>query len=334
MLLFAFGFVVGIAQAAEPAPQYLFHFGEVSVMEQDVAENTIPENAWNRFIMGGDGRYALTAYRRGLYGASAPGYADYFGDLLVGSGKLPWMIAIEVTEECRTTRDIADIRELPTDARFLDWWDWAKPPQFRTPQDFEAQCYERWPNGKLKPRMIETGPGNGPCEDLVSWYLSETQVRVVVDQAWENSWYLRDRSCIAGIRGTATEQLDWMAHLPGYFSEIPQPGRGRRSSYTVPRLGASAFVILARALIETDSFMDWDALTLAIERSELSEENLSVPSGTDFDWFKETASELVAARREGRGEEALQEFLASLRQPMRSRTPEFMALIRTLRAGL
>jgi hypothetical protein len=43
--------------------------------------------------------------------------------------------------------------------------------------------------------------------------------RVVVDTAGPRSWYIRDRSCIEKLSGTAEEMLEMMTRLPDYWKE-------------------------------------------------------------------------------------------------------------------
>jgi hypothetical protein len=322
--------------ASAQVPEVLFHFGKREILEIDIQAQAIPREAWDRFIMGNETRYDLPRYRRGLYGATEPGYADFFGDQLLESGNLPWMMEIQLSDHCRQEQSLIDPRTLPFDGRFWDWFDQSRPLEFQNVVRFVDACYSRESNGSYRPlyKTIRMNGVEGPCELTVAQFLEQTHVQVVIDHAWGESFYLRDRSCIEAIRGTALEQIHWMISKSTYFRQVPIPYQGRRITSPYPRYGSGTFVILMQALLELEAPLsngDMHALRLQIQSSELSEDYLSVPAGTDPDWFKNYALKaldlyehdliLFQARAHA--------FIAGIRT-LRSPMPEpFMALVRS-----
>lgn len=235
-------------------PPVLYHYGQRVHLLEDAALNTIPKDVWDRFVMGGEGRYQLKPYRRGLYGSEHPGIAAYYGDLMFGKGKTPWFMAIHIKPECRKPEKVAFVSELPRSEVFKKWYVQASDQAFESFSDFVGNCYvyEEDNNRYLPINMDEVNNDGRPetsCEKVVDSFFREEAIQIVYDSAWPHSWYLRDRSCIQEIVGNDLEMLEMMAFLPGFWNQDVLGGKFR-STYISPRQGAATFTIFAQVIKE------------------------------------------------------------------------------------
>jgi hypothetical protein len=234
-----------LAQAADPLPPaVLYHYGHQGHLLEDAALDTVPEPAWYCCVMGLSTTFGLKPFRRGLYGVSHPAYASFFGDQFVSrADKTPWLMAIHLDPACRAQGAVAGIRSLPTNPAFRRWLAEARGAEFATVEDYARTC--------VPPGSLQFTAGDQPeteCERTVARFLDEGGIRVVVDDAWEKSWYIRDRSCITRIDGSAEEVLEMMA-MPGFW-DLRQPDGHERAGN--PKRGQSLLIILLEALRKAD----------------------------------------------------------------------------------
>ncbi|HUP57304.1 MAG TPA: hypothetical protein VM598_07630 [Bdellovibrionota bacterium] len=234
-----------LAQAADPLPPaVLYHYGHQGHLLEDAALDTVPESAWYCCVMGLSTSFGLKPFRRGLYGVSHPAYASFFGDQYVSrADKTPWLMAIHLDPACRAQGAVAGIRSLPTNPAFRRWLAEARGAEFATVEDYARTC--------VPPGSLQFTAGSLPetdCERTVARFLDEGGIRVVVDDAWEKSWYVRDRSCITRIDGSAEEVLRMMT-MPGFWN-LRQPDGNERAGN--PKRGQSLLIILLEALKRAD----------------------------------------------------------------------------------
>lgn len=275
-------------------PAVLYHFGRKSYLLQDALWGTIPEDVWKNAIMG-EGNYGLLPFRRGLYGASHPSFAENWGDYALNSGQEPWFIAIHVKPGCRRPENAAVISGLPWDGRFQKWFSAAKPAAYPALKDFVSACYADRV-GLTIAFVSNLGSSPSDCEPVLQDFLTAADIKVVFDEALPDadspedsfaapmSWYIRDRACIESIEGTPEQVLGVAASLPSLWRAKPERGLDRGSS------GETEFVILVDALRDAAAV---DAGTLAGLRAVAAASDLT--DGRQRFWVQEGVAAVLDA---------------------------------------
>ncbi len=227
-------------------PAKLYHYGAYEVLMKNIAAKTVPSQDWDRYIMGDKARYGQKGYRRGLYGSSHPSYASYFSDIAVGSGKQQWLMEVELTEVCQSQKPFS-LDALYNDPRVIDFISRDLNRTYGSPEEFRDKCYPYYPEFKTRAPRLEFISGTAAentCEKFVNTLFEELKPKVVLDDAWPGSWYIRDRACIQSIRGTPQDLLPILSH-PGFWSKTTLDGEIRESSINE---NASLFNIFAKML--------------------------------------------------------------------------------------
>lgn len=205
------------AQAANPdlsplPPKTLLHVGSKPHMLENDREGTIPQHTWDRHIMGDSTNFALTPWRRGLYGGKDFDTLELYANLYMGSPrgkkKVPWLMKITLKDECLKPEAVTD---LATDQKFLRWLfdNSAKVAGY-------AGICLNLKTTDCRDLIVgaqNTG-GSGrenPCDDLLQEVILGTQARVVRDVEWHSSWYLRDRACIEKLEAGPRVLLETLA---------------------------------------------------------------------------------------------------------------------------
>lgn len=195
--------LAAFARSAELPPAVLYHVGEKSVLEANGKAGTIPEAAWNEFVMGEKTTWGLAPYRRGLYGSDNLDGLEFYANHLTGSTKKPWLMTIQVKEECRRPETSTS---LYLDDRYGAWVishiNEMLPAALSCLHPEYDTC-----NALLVGNIAHTLDENKPCDIWVKRFLEENKIRVVQDTPWLDSWYLRDRTCIQSIRATPQDLL-------------------------------------------------------------------------------------------------------------------------------
>jgi hypothetical protein len=189
-----------IAQKKRLPSSVLFHYGQRDVLNYDVAADTVPEEAWNDFIMGEKTRFHLKPFRRGLYGTETLEDADRFGG--AKEGKLyNGLIAIVLNPACLKVDRVETLLGLPENPRFRQWYE-SKKFSFSF-RDWSRMCFDAEGNPvdsqfKLydSEKLDQT-----TCESTVEQHYNDLNIAFVQDTVISRSWAIRDRSCIAHIRG-------------------------------------------------------------------------------------------------------------------------------------
>jgi hypothetical protein len=247
------GIADNINTGRNTVPRYIYHFGPKKYLEEDIEARTIPPKAWDNFIVGKKTRYHLAPYRRGLYGTGGIDRNSYGGDL---GKEEPWLMQIEVKEECRKPESVVTFLNLPESKRFQTWFS-SLPhgaTDFKNPDEFVQIC--------KTDSMDSTGIlEDARCGQFIDQYLKDTDVKVIHDHLIDKSFYLRDRNCIQTIRGTPAELIEMAAKNDLLWL---RPCRSVNA-------GAKAFVrILGKALAEYANEVPLDIINKLISHAKLA----------------------------------------------------------------
>jgi hypothetical protein len=186
----------------EVAPTILYHFGNRKILEENIAAHTIPQKAWDEFIVGEKGRFSLNPYRRGLYGTTT------LDTNTLSSPSHSWLMEIHLKADCVKPDHVATLIHLPEDTKFQNWFNHAAQLPFLSLVRFRAECYPPGKDGTPSSMAaIGPGPTNQKCEETVSRFLNEAGIKVVQDQEVQKAFYVRDRACIEEVLGTPADLL-------------------------------------------------------------------------------------------------------------------------------
>lgn len=228
-------FLSPVAMAASPLAKspVLFHAGERRFIREDIAANTVPAEAWKNFITGHT-RFDLPEYRQGLYGAQTFAGTSLYTLYLILGGLEPWTMLVRLKPQCLTDQAIFSEDFLVTEppeqgGRFSRWYARHRA-KYRA---LESDCLHggSWEEGapydasKADP---ETQRLTKLCTPALNDFLAENQIKVARDVENDDSWYVRDRDCIAGIGGSADELLDRLLAIPdfvpSFYGDAAVPG--------------------------------------------------------------------------------------------------------------
>ena len=191
----------------------LFHSGTRAHLDEDIKAGTIPQMAWDDFVMGKT-NFDLPAYRKGLYGAEALSGTSLYSLYATLAGDSAWVMRIHVKPEC-VTKDAVFSEEYSVSddpakgGRFSRWYH-LRRDQYRA---LEKDCLTAgfWEEGSqydASQADPETKRLTNLCTPVLADFLDTTGVKLVFDTVNDNSWYLRDRSCIASLSGSPDELFD------------------------------------------------------------------------------------------------------------------------------
>lgn len=193
-------------------PATLFHVGQKPHMLANDRAGTIDEETWKRHIMGESTNFALSPWRRGLYGGKDYDTLELYANLYLGSPrgqkKVPWMMKITVKPECLKADAVTD---LATDQKYLTWLfeNASKLAQY-------ASICLNLKTTDCRDLIVgaQATGGSGrenACDDLLQDVILGTKARVVRDVEWHSSWYLRDRACIEKLEAGPGVLLEALA---------------------------------------------------------------------------------------------------------------------------
>lgn len=189
-----------INNAEQVVPQKIYHFGKPAYLLEDVEARTIPQKAWDEFIMGTGPRFdILKSSRRGLYGTESIAFNDF------GDAEYSWLIEIWIKDECRKPENVVTPTGIAKSTRFLNWLKSSVSKLGITKEAFVSECANE--QGDLITKDF-SGPPNPKCDEAFDRYLQETNVKVVQDTAIFQSYYIRDRNCIETIKGSPEELIE------------------------------------------------------------------------------------------------------------------------------
>jgi hypothetical protein len=199
-----------LAFAQDLPPKVLYHIGQKPFLLEDAKLGNIPQDIWDDKVMGNNGRYQLAPFRRGLYGGAEFDNLELYGNLYFGKEQMPWVLKITLKDSCLTPEASTDTT---TDPRYVDWTIAHLPEIMQTAQ----KCVQQ-NNADLDCKDVLTGfnlvaNGNlwGRCERIQLNYLDDIHAKVVKDNAWGNSWFIRDRNCIEKLEASPQNILEILA---------------------------------------------------------------------------------------------------------------------------
>ncbi len=184
-------------------PSRLYHFGKKRYLLEDIEARAVPEKAWAEYIMGEKTSYGLPPSRRGLYGT---GGVDGNG---FGGRESNWLMEIHIKPECLVPQRLMTMPGLLQDTRFKEWYA-AHSKDLSMPHDkFASVCFgdDGQPNGDYYGFEAQLDE----CDTVVTRFMNDLRIAVVQDHIEPKSFYIRDRSCIKTIRGTADEWISILA---------------------------------------------------------------------------------------------------------------------------
>ncbi len=271
-------------------PKTMLHVGQKAHMLENGRQGTIPEETWNRYIMGRETRFGLVPWRRGLYGGenldSLELYATAYLGSRNGTPKTPWLMRITIKDECRKPEAVTD---LANDEKFLGWL-------FENTHRL-VKNYSYCLNLKTQDcgelivgtQPVSNGREENLCDDLMQELILGTKARVVRDTEWFASWYLRDRSCIEKLEAGPDVVLQALAEA-GW----DHASRNRSFSPTTP-YGLGNFAILMGALADSNGA---DPKTLDLLHSKLRSSDIKTSHGDQsLLWIREAGPAAVEAYR-------------------------------------
>lgn len=214
LLLFLFVTAPCIAEAKRLPPKVIYHFGHKPHMLENAKLDTIREDVWKNSIMGGEGRYSLRPFRRGLYGAERIEAAEVYGGIYVGvKDKTPWVMAVHIKDGCRQPEKVANFFA-SNEPEFAEWI-------IGNFTELFAQSVECLSNAPTSCEDIfsfhnvdlisSSKRPESRCEQLLQKYLADGNYKIVDDSSHGDSWYIRDRDCIEKIDGSPEEVLEMFA---------------------------------------------------------------------------------------------------------------------------
>jgi hypothetical protein len=176
-------------------PARIYHAGK----REDLLKNipSISESDWNEYIVGPKTRYPLKSCEKGFYGSA------WLQGNIYGNGDDPWFIEVSILNKCRKPQVVASLIDIDEDSRFIHWFG-ASKGKFTSLSVFKGQCA----------RTIV--PKDDDCDPVLDQFLNEVGIKIVYDDKYLDipSFYIRDRSCIKVIKGSASEILEMARHNP------------------------------------------------------------------------------------------------------------------------
>lgn len=290
-------------------PSTLFHVGQKPHMLANGRAGTIDEETWNRHIMGDSTNFALSPWRRGLYGGKDYDTLELYANLYLGSPrgqkKVPWLMKITVKEECLRPEAVTD---LATDQKYLSWLfeNAARVAQYA------SICL----NLKTKDcRDLIVGAqntgGSGretPCDDLLQDVILGTKARVVRDVEWHSSWYLRDRACIGKLEAGPAVLLETLAG-----AKWTQASRAGSLGANGGGQGLGSLALLFGALADFEG--EAPAALLDTLRAKTAASDLrmtgEIEKFTGPAWVKETGPAVIDAYRRCQEKGKMEKFRAA-----------------------
>lgn len=277
--------------AAELPPKVIYHVGHREFLLENDRAGTIPEAVWNESIMGRKTRYGLVPFRRGLYGGESFDTLELYANLLLGRPRgevrTPWVMKITLKDECRQP---AAVSNFSTDEKYLAWllknFDQVlKNTEFCVNRKAE-DCGEVISGAQ----NVAGGREENACDDLLQSYLDEAKPRVVKDEEWKGSWYLRDRACIEKVEAGDGAVLETLA-----TATWDQASRAGTFSGTPGGYGLGPLVMLMKALEGSEPARE-EQLTLIRDKTAASDIRHGWQK-TERAWVKDAGPAIIDAYR-------------------------------------
>jgi hypothetical protein len=192
-------FTASVGQAFTLDRERLYHAGHRELLMQNIEARTVPALAWKNAIFAAKTNFDLPAYRKGLYGAESVAGTNLYLTYQLLAGRTPWLMTIGLKKECLPKS--YDSSFSVESGAFATWF------QEHVSEIDAASCQigGAWNLGTFYD--VSESPGLNRCVSELHHFLNDQQIPIAFDLVNNDSWYIRDRSCISTIEGTADENL-------------------------------------------------------------------------------------------------------------------------------
>lgn len=188
-----------ILEKKEVVPSRIYHFGKEEYVQKNVAAKNVPQEDWDKYIMGDITRFDLGYVRRGLYGTGGLDTNNY------GQKGYRALMEISIKDECRKPERVVSLEEIEKDSRFQAWFNKKKQPM--SMESFAENCVLDYAKDYE----------NKKCGKIVGEFLEDAKIGVIYDHMSRKSFYIRDRNCIENIRGTPSDWIEIFSNTPNLF---------------------------------------------------------------------------------------------------------------------
>lgn len=228
-------------------PKHLFHFGNQEYLLEDARIDSIPQEAWDKYVMGDYTSNNLPHARRGLYAGININYISQFTPDC-GAGDTPWFMVIHVNDQCRGSEVVGDFRDILKSSEFKNWFEntWISnnpgSPFDSTDSFLKSAVDYKKEIGKFRIRYhgaykIRGENSNTDLhEEILRAWIEHKNFKVMFndlgrnDTSRDSQWYLRDISCIERIDGTPGEVLGWISQRNDFWKNYRSYGKQRRKT--------------------------------------------------------------------------------------------------------
>lgn len=240
-----------IARQEQTVPKVIYHFTKQQHADENARLGTISPEVWKNKIMGTDSRFKLSPLRKGLYGTSSV-EANSFG-----TASYPALMEIRIKDECRRPERTASLASLADDPRFQGYLT-AHPEYLMTLLRFKTEC-------SLQEEDFTLDSIPAACRDTIAAFLKDQRISVLQDHFISQSYYIRDRECIEGIRGTVEDQIRILNEQE--LNWVPRCENNFQSSHNLALL----IVHLTRQSIAKDQLPGFDRKRILVNAKKVSE---------------------------------------------------------------
>ena len=209
-----------IARQERTIPKILYHFTKQEYADENARLGTIDSDTWNDKIMGSASRFALSSLRKGLYGTTSI-ETNFFG-----TSEYPALMEIRIKDECRRPERTASLASLEQDARFQSYLTTHLEHRMSLSR-FKTACVVEDMDFTFN-QMPED------CRVAIEGFFKAQKISIVQDTFVNQSFYIRDRECIEGIRGTVQDQIRILGE--GEINWVPRCKGDLQTSNNLARL--------------------------------------------------------------------------------------------------
>lgn len=215
-------------------PKHLFHFGQQKYLLEDAQIDSIPQEAWDKYVMGDSTSNQLPHARRGLYGGININYISHFGPDC-GAGKTPWFMVIHVDDQCRGSEVVGDFRDIPNSSEFKTWFENTWVPNnpgtpldsidafLKSAVDFKRETGMFRIRYHQRHRIRGENANTALHEEILKAWIEYKNFKIMFndlgknDTSQDSQWYIRDINCIEKIDGTPDEVLGWISQRTDFW---------------------------------------------------------------------------------------------------------------------
>ena len=203
----------------------LFHAGPREYIQKNIETHAISQQDLDQFIMpksGNKSNFGLVEYREGLYGAEQISEVGIYSFYQMQNGREPQIMMIEVDPHCVDQKFQSSYEYEPVSPEniFSVWVQKNNKNYQNEDKNILNRCRSIlspsgrsvWKQGQpyADAPAIE-GEDDRLCQKVLNDFLTDQNIKVISDTANDTSWYIRDRSCVKNISGTADDLLKAIA---------------------------------------------------------------------------------------------------------------------------